>query len=494
MHRRKWILNVTSCEKKDNKTAELSVHVTAEEFDVALEESYKKNRNQIVIPGFRKGKAPRKLIEKMYGPSIFYNDALDMILPAVCSHGVTEENLRTVGYPQILDVNIADDKSVTVKYSVDLYPEATVKDYKGLRAVREPVTVDESAVDSELAAMQLKSARIQTADRPAANGDTVIIDFEGFIDGKPFEGGKAEDFELTLGSKAFIPGFEDQLNGVQAGEERELNLVFPEEYHEEDLAGKPVVFKVKVKEVKEKILPELDDEFAKDVSEFDTLEEYKASIRENLLKERQVSVDRAFEEAVLQKLAESVEADIPESMINSYIDNQLNNMAQQLSRYGMDIGMYFNMLGTNEASFRENMRPGAINQIKISLGLEKIAELENLEPTEEEIEDYYKEIADSYKTDVDTVKSGIDRDSVVYELKMRKASKLVIESAVPEEPKAEEKAEEPKEEKAEGDEAPAPKKTRKTAKAAEETDEKSEPEAKKTTRKKKSAEDAAKDE
>ena len=246
-------MNVTSCEKKDNKTAELSVHVTAEEFDVALEESYKKNRNQIVIPGFRKGKAPRKLIEKMYGASVFYNDALDMILPAVCSHGISEKELRTVGYPQVLDVNVAEDKSVTVKYSVDLYPEATVKEYKGLRAVREPVAVDDSAVDAELAAMQLKTARIQTAERPAANGDTVVIDFEGFIGGEPFEGGKAENYELVLGSKTFIPGFEEKLNGVQAGEERELDLVFPENY-QEDLP-KAVVFKVKVKEVKEKILP-----------------------------------------------------------------------------------------------------------------------------------------------------------------------------------------------------------------------------------------------
>ena len=226
------------------------------------------------------------------------------------------------------------------------------------------------------------------------------------------------------------------------------------------------------------------------MSEFDTLEEYKASIRENLLKERQQSADKAFEDAVLTKLAEAVEADIPESMITSYLDNQINNMAQQLSMYGMDIGMYFNMLGTNEAGFRDSMRPGAITQIKVSLGLEKIAELENIEPSDEEIEGYYKELADKYKTDVETVKSGIDRDSVVYELKLKKASQIVVESAVPEEPKAEDV----KGEKAEGEEAPAPKKTRKSAKTAEETDEKSEPEAKKTTRKKKSAEESAKDE
>ncbi|HHT16512.1 MAG TPA: trigger factor [Papillibacter sp.] len=488
-------MNVTSCEKKDNKTAELSVTVTAEEFDVALEESYKKNRGQIAIPGFRKGKAPRKLIEKMYGASVFYNDALDMILPAVCSHGISEENLRTVGYPQILDVNVAEDNSVTVKYSVDLYPEATVKDYKGLRAVREPVSIEDSAVDSELAAMQLKSARIQTADRPAANGDTVIIDFEGFIDGVPFEGGKAEDYELALGSNTFIPGFEEKLNGVQAGEERDLDLVFPENY-QEDLAGKAVVFKVKVKEVKEKILPDLDDEFAKDVSEFDTLEEYKASIRENLLKERQTSADKAFEEAVFQKLAEVVEADIPESMINSYIDNQLSNMSQQLSVYGMDIATYFNMLGTNEAGFRDSMRPSAENQIKISLGLEKVAELENLEPTEEEIEGFFKETAEKYGTDVETVKSGIDRDSAVYELKMQAASKFVVEHAVAEEPKEDEAKDDKAEEAAE--EAPAPKKTRKSTKAKAETAETGEAEAeaptKKTTRRKKAAEETPKDE
>ena len=492
-------MNVTSCEKKDNKTAELSVFVTAEEFDLALEECYRRSKNQITVPGFRKGKAPRKLIEKMYGASVFYNDALDMILPAVCSHGITEQKLRVVGVPQILNIDIADDKSVTVRYSVDLYPEATVTEYKGLKAVRKPVTVEDKEIDGELAAMQFKNARIQPVDRPAANGDIVTIDFEGFIDGQPFEGGKGENYELVLGSGTFIPGFEEKLNGVRAGEERDLDLVFPENY-KEDLAGKPVVFKVKVHEVKERVLPDLDDEFAKDVSEFDTLEEYKASIRENLMKERQTQVERDFEEAVLQKLAENVEADIPESMINEYIDNQLRNMSEQLSVYGMDLAMYFNMLGTDEEGFRNGVRPSTINRIKITLGLEKVAELENLEPTDEEIEDFYKGLADQYKMDVEKVKESVDRDSVAGELKLRAASKLVVDNAIPEEPKEEEaKSEEtPDEQPEEAPAAEAPKKTRRSSKAAEEKaeaeGEEGDAPAKKPARRKKAAEDSAKDE
>ena len=273
-------MNLSSSEKKDGKTAELTVTVSPEEFDKALEEAYRKNKNQIAVPGFRKGKAPRKIIERMYGASVFYNDALDIVLPTVCTHGVSESGLKTVGYPKIRDVNFGDDKSATIKFSVELYPDVTVGTYKGIAAVKQAVSVEESAVDSEIASVQLRNARIQTATRPAINGDTAVIDYEGFLDGKPFEGGKGESHELVLGSNSFIPGFEAKLQGMSAGEERDLDLEFPADYHQKELAGKAVVFKVKVNEVKEKILPELDDEFAKDVSEFDTLEEYRSSIRE----------------------------------------------------------------------------------------------------------------------------------------------------------------------------------------------------------------------
>ncbi len=430
-------MNVTTCEKKDGKSAELTVVVTAEEFDKALNEEFRKNRNQISVPGFRKGKAPRKIIEAMYGASVFYNDALDTILPTVCSHGITESSLKTVGYPKILDINYGDDKSATVKFSVELYPEVDAPDYKGLSAVRPPVAIEESSIDSEIAAVQLRNARIQTAERPAINGDTTVIDFEGFIDGQTFEGGKGEDYELVLGSNSFIPGFEEKMNGMTVGEERDLDLEFPKEYQQKDLAGKPVVFKVKLKEVKEKILPELDDEFAKDVSEFDTLQEYRDSIREKLTAASKEESDKAFEDAVLTKLGESLECEVPEAMIAEFVDSQMENLKRQLAQYGMELDMYIKMMGTNVESFRENMRPNAIKQIKTTLALEKIAEMEKLEPTEEEIDAYYSELSTRYGVEVNMVKQSISAETVKQELNLRSASKLVIDSATEEEPPAE---------------------------------------------------------
>lgn len=429
-------MNVITCEKKDTKNAELTVVVTADEFDKAINEAYRKNKGQIAVPGFRKGKAPRKIIETMYGASVFYNDALDMILSTVCSHGVSESNIQTVGYPKILDVNIEDDKSVTVKYSVELYPEVTLGEYKGLKAVKPAVVVEESNIDSEIASVQLRNARIQTASRPAINGDTAVIDFEGFVDGVAFEGGKGEDYELVLGSNSFIPGFEAKINGMTVGEERDLDLVFPQEY-KEDLAGKPVIFKVKLKEVKEKILPELDDEFAKDVSEFDTLQEYKDSIREKLTATKQTEAEKAFEDAVLNKLADSIECDVPDAMIEDFIDNQMENFKRQLTSYGMELDMYLNMMGTNVEGFRSNMLPNAIKQIKITLALEKIAEVEKFEPTEEEIEAYYGTMATKYGVEISVAKESVPTESIKREIMLNAASKLVTDNAIAEESTAE---------------------------------------------------------
>jgi trigger factor len=481
-------LNVKNFEQKDKKTAELTVEVTAEEFDKALEQAFKKNKNQISVPGFRKGKAPRKIIEKMYGASVFYNDALDIILPTVCSHGVTEKELRTVGYPKIQNVDFGDDKSAVVTYTVELYPEVTLGQYKGIAAVKPAAVVDENNVASEIAGIQLRNARIQTADRPAINGDTAVIDFEGFVDGVAFEGGKGEDYELVLGSNTFIPGFEEKIQGMTAGEERDLDLVFPEEY-QEGLAGKPVIFKVKLKEVKEKILPELDDEFAKDVSEFDTLEEYKNSIREKLLAGKQEESDKAFEDAVLAKVVEGMECEVPNAMIEDYLDGYLENFNRQLASYGMELGQYLSMLGTNFEAFRENIRPNSEKQIKATLALEKIAELENLQPTEEEIEANYKEMAEKYGVEPDVAKQSVPTDSVVRELKLRAASKLLVENAIAEEPA--EEAADTSADKGEGEAPVKEKKTPAKKAKAEDAGDKSEdadtaekkPAAKKTTKK-----------
>lgn len=452
-------MNVTTCEKKDGKTAELSVVITAEEFDKALNEAYKKSKNEIAVPGFRKGKAPRKIIEAMYGASVFYNDALDIILPTVCSQGVSESNLKTVGYPKILDVNFGDDKSATVTYSVELYPEVTVTNYKGLSAVKPAAVVEESNIDSEIASVQLRNARIQTTTRPAINGDTTVIDFEGFINGTPFEGGKGEDYELVLGSNSFIPGFEAKMNGMTTGEERDLDLEFPKDYHQKELAGQPVVFKVKLKEVKEKILPELDDEFAKDVSEFDTLNEYRESIREKLTATKKEEAERTYEDAVLTKLADGLDCDIPDAMIEDYVDGQMENFKRQLAQYGMELDMYLNMMGTNKDNFRSTMKPSAIKQIKITLALEKIAEIENITPTDDEIEAYYADVATKYGVELAMVKESIHVDTVKSELNLRAASKFVTDNAIAEEPAAEA---------AEGEPAVKEKKTKK-AKADDKT-------------------------
>ena len=436
-------MNVTSCEKKENNSAELTVVVAPEEFDKALEEAYRKNKNQIAVPGFRKGKAPRKIIERMYGASVFYNDALDIILPAVCSNGVSESALRTVGYPKIQDVSFGDDQSATVKFSVELYPEITLPEFKGITAVKPAVVVDDSNVDSEIAAVRLRNARIQTAGRPAIDGDTAVIDYEGFIDGTPFEGGKGEDYEIVLGSNTFIPGFEAKLQGMSAGEERALDLEFPADYHQQELAGKAVVFKVTLKEVKEKLLPELDDEFAKDVSEFDTLEEYRNSIRENLRSSKAVEADKAFEDAVLTKLGEAVDSDIPSAMIEDFVDNQLESFRRQLASYGMEMGMYLNMMGTNEEGFRQSVRPTAVKQIKTTLALEKIAETESFEITDEEFSKYYEDMAKRYNVEPEVARESIPREAAERELKLNAASKLIVDNAVAMEPPAEAEETEP---------------------------------------------------
>ncbi|MEL4105959.1 trigger factor [Oscillospiraceae bacterium WX1] len=442
-------MNVTSCEKKDNKIAELTVVMTAEEFEQALEGAYKKNRGQIAVPGFRKGKAPRKIIERMYGASVFYNDALDALLPTVFTHGVTAEKLKTVGYPKVTDFNLNDDKSAEVKFTVELYPEVKNVVYKGLSAVKMPADVDESAVDGEVESVRARNARIQSTTSPAKNGDTAVIDFEGFIDGVPFEGGKGENYDLVLGSNTFIPGFEDKILGMATGDSADLDLVFPQDYHEH-LAGKPVVFKVTVKDVKESILPELDDEFVKDVSEFDTMAEYKKSIRDRLAETKREEADKAFENALMAKMAESVEAEIPDAMVEEHLDGSVQNMTRQLAAYGMDINSYASMMGMTPESFRDSMRASAVHQIKTTLGLEKIAELENITATDADIEAFYEDLAKKYKVEPSVVKESVPRETVEHEVMLEAASKIVCSHATVEayKPAEEEAEKEPKAKKA----------------------------------------------
>ena len=458
-------LNLKSCEKKEKNVAEMIVEVSHEEFDAAMGEAYKKNRASISVPGFRKGKAPRKIVERMYGASIFYNDALDIIVPEVLSfvgQNETAKELKLASMPSVTDIDIKDDTGdVHITLAAALYPEVTLAEYKGLSAVRPKAEVTDLEIDTEIESTRLRNARIETVSRPAALGDTAVINFEGFVDGVPFDGGKGEDYELVLGSNTFIPGFEDKVQGMAAGEERDIDVVFPENYSE-PLAGKPAVFKVKLNEVREQILPELDDEFAKDVSEFDTLKEYKADIRENILKSRTESSDAAFENALMEKIVETMTADVPDAMVEDQMESSMNNMARQLQSYGMTPEKYLQMMNMTPEQFRENMRESSDKQVRVMLALERIAELENIEISDEDIETEYNEAAVRYGTEVEQVKESVEKDMIVKDLKMRRAAEIVTDSAIAEDPPAE------SEDKPKTTKKPAAKKT--TATKSAETD------------------------
>ena len=438
-------MNIKSSEKKEKNVVDLIVEVNPEEFDSAIDEAFKKNKNSIAVPGFRKGKAPRKIIERMYGASVFYNDALDVIAPKAIAFVAVESDLKIVGFPQVTDVDIKEeDGGLDLTVSVAVYPEVTLGEYKGLSAVKPAVVVADSEIDSEIAGIRLRNARIEKADRPAINNDTVIIDYEGFLDGVPFDGGKGENHELELGSNTFIPGFEEKIQGMSVGEERDIDLVFPENYTEE-LAGKPVVFKVKMIEVREKILPDLDDEFAKDVSEFDTLEEYKQSIRDGIIKIRQSDADAAFENALVEKIIDSMEADVPDAMIDEQLQSALNNFVNQTSAYGMDPNMYLQMMNETPDSFRDKMRVSSEKQVRGMLALEKIAELENVSVSEEDIENEYNSLVERYGMELDQVKENMSEDVVVREIKLKHAAKIVTDNATAEEPPEQDEADDSEE-------------------------------------------------
>jgi len=438
-------LNIKSVEKKEKSEVEIIVEVSPEEFESAIGKAFIKNKGRISVPGFRKGKAPRKIIERMYGASVFHPDALDLLLPEVMDFVKKESGQKIVGYPQASNVDIKDDSGgadITVTASV--YPEVKIGEYKGLSAVKPDAEIPESSVDAEIAGVRLRNARIETVDRPAKEGDTAVINFEGFVDGEPFEGGKGENHELELGSKAFIPGFEDKVAGMVKGESRDIDLVFPDDYPGK-LAGKPVVFKVTLTDVKEKLLPDLDDEFAKDVSEFDTLEDYKTYIRDRLRKVKQEEVDAAFENSLLNLLVESMEADVPEAMIEEQMDLAAGNFARQVSAYGMDPSSYLQMMNMTPDMFRENIRISSEKQVKSTLALEKIAELENIVPSEDDIEKEYIDAAARFGVEPDKLKESVEKDKVILEIKARRATKLVAENAIAEKPAeaAGDKAEKP---------------------------------------------------
>ena len=418
-------------EKKEHNTAVFTVAADAAEFEKAVNGAYLKNKKDVYIPGFRKGKAPRQVIEGMYGKEVFYQDAMDDLAPEAFELGVKEGELRVVGQPRISDVNVTDEKSCEFTFDVTTYPEVVLGQYKGLEAVRTAETVSEETVDNEIKNVQKRNARMLTVERPAEMGDTVNIDFEGFLNGEPFDGGKAEGHALELGSNSFVPGFEEQLVGMSAGEEKDIDITFPENYAE-NLAGKAVVFHIVCNEVSSPEYPELDDEFAKDVSEFDTFDEYKADVRATLQKRMDDGAETAFKDEVIRKACETMTGEIPEVMFEEKVDEFLRNYAAQFGMNDRDMSReeLLKLFGMNEDTLKFSIRPAAEAQVKTELLLEAVANAENLEPTDEELEAYYQKTAEGVGATVDDVKRYFGETFLKNELKKEQAMNLIVGNAV----------------------------------------------------------------
>ncbi len=466
---------VKNVEKKENNTATFQVETDKAEFESAVNKAYLKNKGQIYIPGFRKGKAPRTVIEGMYGAEVFYQDATDELAPQAFELGLTESGLKMVGAPAVKDMKITDERTAEFTFEITLYPVVTLGQYKGIEAEKPAADIKDEQVDAEIESVRRRNARMITVeDRAAQMGDTVNIDFDGYLDGERFDGGKAEGYSLELGSNSFVPGFEEQIVGMKTGEEKDIDITFPENYVE-NLAGKAVVFKIKLNSITFPELPELDDEFAKDVSEFDTLDEYKADVRARLEKSAQDQAESAFRTAVVTKACENMTVDIPAVMIDAKVEEIIRNYA---ANYGFaDRNTSFEqlkqMMGLTDDVINVSIRPNAELQVKSDLLFEAIVEAESLDITEDEFKEYVKKVSDSVKISEEEVVKYFGMDYIKEEYKKEKATDVVFGSAVAVEPKAEEEA---------------PKKTRKSAKAAKsetaEGDESSEAEEKpKKTRK-----------
>ena len=437
-------------EKKENNTALFQVETDAAEFEAAVNAAYLKNKGSIYIPGFRKGKAPRAIVEGMYGHEVFYQDAMDDLAPKAFEYGLGESKLQTVGSPSISDVNVTDEKTVVYTFAVSLYPEVTLGQYKGLSAPKENDPVTDEDVDAEIENVRKRNARkVSVEDREAKMGDTVTIDFDGFLEGERFDGGKAEDYSLELGSHSFVPGFEEQVVGMKIGEEKDLDITFPEEYVE-NLAGKAVVFKVTLKGITENELPELDDEFAKDVSEFDTLEEYKADVRANLQKSRDDQAENAFRSLIMKQAADNMSVEIPQVMLAEKAEEIVRNYAANFGMTDRSVPMdkLLQMMGLDRESMNMTIMPAAEFQVKQDLLIDAVVKAENLSVSDEEAEEYVKKVAESVNASVEEIKQYFGAEYIAREKKREKATEIILSSAVvgeapaAAEEKAEEKAEE----------------------------------------------------
>jgi len=429
-------MNVKSIERKGNE-ATIVVEIDKELMESGVNKAYLKARKQIMIPGFRKGKAPRKMIEAMYGAHVFYEDGLEEIFPEVYKAAVLDQDVKAIGRPSLTDMQISEDNIVTLTLTTEVYPEVTLGQYKGLEIEKAEATVTDEQVQAELDRMAQNVASTETVEKAAEMGDTANIDFEGFDAGVPFEGGKGENFDLKLGSGQFVPGFEEQVVGMTAGEEKDIDITFPEDYAAE-LAGKAVVFHVKLNKVTVTNTPELDDEFAKDVSEFDTLEELKADIRAKALEAAQKQIDSTFEQAAVDKAAENTTVDMPKALVESELDTQMERFAYQLQMSGYSMEQYAKMMGGDVNTMRNAFRPAAEKQAKTSVTLEKIVEVEGITVSDEEIEAEFASLAEQYQLDVAKVKEMVPMEELTGSLTTRKAVKVIVDSAVAVAPKTEE--------------------------------------------------------
>ena len=475
-------MTVKNVEKLEKSRVALEIEVGAEEFEAAVQKAYLKVRSKVSVPGFRPGKAPRKMVEKLYGADVFYADAVDEAFPEAYEQAVESEKLDTIGYPEVEMVGDVTKDGFTFKATVAVYPEVKLGEYKGVSVPKEEVKVTADDVKERLNEMAERNARLVSVERKAKKGDTAVIDFEGFDNGVPFDGGKGENYELELGSGTFVPGFEDQVIGMKAGEEKDVDITFPEDY-QKDLAGKAVVFKVKVNEVKVKELPAIDDEFAKDVSEFDTLKELKDDIKKQIESEREQAVKVAYENALIEKVAESIECEIPEALIEAQCKRFLEEFKSRIMAQGIPYDQYAKMTGMDEKKFMEDGREPAIKQVKMDLAIAEIIEQEKLEATDEEIEEEYKKLSGYYGMDVEMVKKYLGVNEVRTQVLNSKAVAVVVDNAKPAKAAAK-KAEDQDE----GEEKKPARKTAKKSEDAAEAEEKK-PTAKKTAKKAEDAEE-----
>ena len=420
-------------EQLGNSMVKVTLEISPEQFEKAMEIAYNKNKKQISVPGFRKGKAPRKMVEKMYGKEIFYEDAINAVLPEMYDDAVKELNLDVMSRPEVSVDTIEEGKPVVVTCEVAVKPEVTLGEYKGLEVEAEDATVTEEDVNAEIERVANRNARmVEVTDRAAQMDDILTIDFEGFMDGTAFAGGKGENHDLKLGSHSFIDTFEDQLVGKNVGDECEVNVTFPAEYHQKDLAGKPAMFKVAVKAIKFNEVPEINDEFVKEVSEFDTLDEYKADTKKNLEERKAKQVEESRKAKLLSKVVETSTMDMPEPMVLEQCDQMINNFAQTLRYQGMDMQKYMEMTGSTIDTMRQSVRSEAERRLKESLVLEAIAKAENLEATDEDVEKELETMAAMYGMEVDKLKAAVteaETESIKGELKTKKALEFIAENA-----------------------------------------------------------------